>query len=134
MARVQKVGAAAAIVAAGAVVAGVALASGAKGPGSREAGKPALRLLTTTPLALRGSGFEPASRVRVTLTGAGPARTTTASTDARGGFRAAFGWVALDPCRSGMIVVPARGLDGRRATYQRPCRTAHRQPGVLATP
>ena len=133
MARVQRVGIALALLVAGAVAAGVALAA-AKHPNARRPETPSLRLLSETPLTLGGVGFRPGGTVRLTLEGAGARRTLSAPADARGAFRASFGWIALDPCRSGMIVVTARDADGRRATVKRRGRTAHRRPAVRTLP
>ena len=135
MARVQRVGVGAALLAAGAVATGVALAStGDDLSHEQRSPRPTLRLLTTTPFALRGTGFAPGSTVRIALDGLGKPRSVPAIVDARGSFRISFGWVAVEPCRTGMIVVTARGADGRRAVYKRPCRKAHREPGVRSAP
>jgi hypothetical protein len=92
-------------------------------PPSASSAAPSLRLVSQTPLTLRGTGFRPEERVRVTLTVRVLRAARTLRADALGRFtyRPAR-LIALDPCR-GTIVVKAVGLSSRgHATWKRECR------------
>jgi hypothetical protein len=75
--------------------------------------KPALRLLTREPVAVRGTGFRPSEKVRIIALGSikRVARQTTA--DARGTFKASF---RLGADRTSNLVIAALGSEGSRAT------------------
>jgi hypothetical protein len=90
-------------------------------PGAAAA--PTLRPVSLAPLSVRGSGFQPRERVRVTLTTRALVRRTTLTAGAAGSFTYRAGLlVAVDPCR-GTIVVTALGLgSGRRASWKHECR------------
>lgn len=84
---------------------------------------PSLRVVSPTPLTLRGAGFRSEERVRVTLAVRVPraSRVLRADTLGRFTYRAPM-LIALDPC-GGTIVVRAVGLSSRRqATWKRECR------------
>jgi hypothetical protein len=100
-------------------------------PGAAAA--PTLRPVSLAPLSVRGSGFQPRERVRVTLTTRALVRRTTLTASAGGRFtyRAQL-LVAVDPCR-GTIVVSAVGLaSGRRASWKRVCRPPDVWPSSFA--
>jgi hypothetical protein len=90
-------------------------------PGAAAA--PTLRPVSLAPLSMRGTGFQPRERVRVTLTTRALVRRTTLRAGAAGSFTYRAGLLlAVDPCR-GTIVVSALGLSsGRRAAWKRVCR------------
>lgn len=98
-----------------------ALAAPAAYPAATRA--PALRLVDTAPVTVRGTGFAGLERVAVALTRNG--RTTVRRTRAtrRGSFTVRFGLLAVEPCR-GTLVVRATGARGSRATLRRVCRSA----------
>jgi hypothetical protein len=90
---------------------------------SASSAAPSLRLVSQTPLALRGTGFHPEERVRVTLTVRvlRAARVLHADSLGRFTYRPSL-LIALDPCK-GTIVVRAIGLSSRgRASWKRECR------------
>ena len=98
-------------------------------PASAAEATPSLRLVTLTPLTLRGAGFAPAETVRVVLTpgrGRKPAVRTARATTA-GSFRVRYALVALEPCH-GFVVATATGSAGSRATWKRACRPPSEQP------
>ena len=82
---------------------------------------PALRIVDDAPVVVRGTGFYPLERVRVTLTRNGRVTTRQARATSAGTFRAGFGLIALDPC-VGFVVVRATGARGSRAVARRVCR------------
>jgi hypothetical protein len=98
-----------------------------------EAAVPTLRPLNLALLTMRGTGFQPRERVRVTLS----ARANVWRTTLRAGAAGRFTYrpedlVAVDPCR-GTIVVTALGLSsGRRATWKHVCRPPHMWPSFVA--
>jgi hypothetical protein len=110
------------------VVLGVLLAAGAAlSNSSRSSPRPLLRAVSLTPLELRGTNFEDREAVRLTLT-AGPAKIVrSARANDAGTFTVDFGWVALDPCSGGAVVVKAVGARGSQASYKRLCKPA--EPG-----
>jgi hypothetical protein len=92
-------------------------------PPSASSAAPSLRLVSQTPLTLRGTGFRSGETVRVTLTVRvlRAARTLRADTLGRFRYRPPL-LLALDPCH-GTIVVRALGLSSRgQATWKRACR------------
>ena len=82
---------------------------------------PTLRIVDDAPVVVRGTGFYPLERVRVTLTRNGRVTTRQARATRTGAFRAGFGLIALDPCL-GFVVVRATGGRGSRAVTRRVCR------------
>jgi hypothetical protein len=83
------------------------------------AGHPTLTISRTTPtLAVRGSHFRPAEKVRVTLTRDATRSTRVVRTTAGGTLAASFGPLAgFDPCTSS-FVVRAVGASGDRASVK----------------
>jgi len=67
--------------------------------------RPALRVLTHSPLLVAGSHFRPAERVTVVAGG----RRIVVRTTAAGLFRASFGQIAYDRCSMGIAAFGARG-------------------------
>jgi hypothetical protein len=74
---------------------------------------PALRVLTREPLAVRGTGFRPAEKVRVTALGSIKRLVRQTTADERGAFKASF---RLGADRTSHLVVAAVGSHGSRAT------------------
>lgn len=84
---------------AGTLAPGVALARTSASPG------PSLRVVTRTPLVVRGANFHPSERVTLRAPRAvGVVRTTAA-----GAFRAGLGALATDRCSFTLVAVGARG-------------------------
>jgi hypothetical protein len=81
------------------------------------AGKPALRLVSTSPLKIRGLRFVPKERVRVMVLEAGSA-TKRVRADKRGTFVASFNETSVDRCSA--LSVLAVGSRGSRAEWKRP--------------
>jgi hypothetical protein len=81
------------------------------------AGKPALRLVSASPLTIRGLRFVPKERVRVIVLEAGSA-TRRVSADAQGTFVASFQEASVDRCSA--LSVLAVGSRGSRAALKRP--------------
>ena len=98
-------------------------------PASAAEATPSLRLVTLTPLTLRGAGFAPGETVRVVLTpGRGRKQAVrTARATTAGSFRVRYELVALEPCH-GFVVAAATGSHGSRATWKRACRPPSEQP------
>lgn len=86
---------------------------------------PALRLVDTAPVVLRGTGFAGLERVTVALTRNGRSTIRRVRATRRGSFTVGFGLLALEPCR-GAIVVRATGGRGSRAVLRRECRAPSR--------
>jgi hypothetical protein len=97
------------------------------------AAAPTLRPVSLAPLRMRGAGFQPRERVRVTLTTRANVWRTTLRAGAAGRFIYRPGvLIAFDPCR-GTIVVVARGVSsGRRATWKHLCRPPDAQPSFAS--
>jgi hypothetical protein len=97
------------------------------------AATPMLRPVSLAPLSMRGIGFQPRERVRVTLSTRAAVWRTTLRTGAAGGFTYRPGvLIAVDPCR-GTIVVTALGLgSGRRATWKHACRPPDVRPSFVS--
>lgn len=74
--------------------------------------RPALRVLTREPLAVRGTGFRPAEKVRLTALGGIKRRVGQTTADQRGTFKASF---RLGADRTSNLVVAAVGSLGSRA-------------------
>lgn len=86
-------------------LAGVATASG----------QPTLRLVVRAPATIRGTGFAPHERVRLTLAAAFPTRLLV-RTGGTGSFLARFEGVGLDRCSSYRVV--AVGSRGERVVLK----------------
>ena len=80
------------------------------------AGKPALRLVSASPLKIRGLRFVPKERVRVLVVEADA--TKRVSADAQGSFVATFHETSTDRCSA--LSVLAVGLRGSRAALKSP--------------
>lgn len=81
------------------------------------AGKPALRLVSASPLTIRGLRFVAKERVRVMVLEAGSA-TRRVSADVQGTFVASFQETSADRCSA--LSVLAVGSRGSRAALKRP--------------
>ena len=73
---------------------------------------PALRVMTREPLAVRGTGFRPAEKVRITALGSIKRLVRQTTADERGTFKASF---RLGADRTSHLVVAAVGSQGSRA-------------------
>ena len=71
-----------------------------------------VRIVTTSPLVVRGSHFHARERVRVTST---PGGTRRVRSTANGTFSASFGTVRVDRCNGATFTVVAAGSRGDRA-------------------
>jgi hypothetical protein len=98
-----------------ALVAGVVLAAPAGSLGA-PAQAAHLRLVETTPLTVRGTGFKPHERVKVVYATADLTRTVRTAAGAGGGFVARFAGVHFDACQLPRIV--AVGSRGSRAVLK----------------
>ena len=84
---------------------------------------PTLRLVKLAPLTLRGSHFQAGERVRVTLTFRRIRMVRTLRADAAGRFTYRYvTLLALEPCRSTLVVTAFGTASGLRAAYKRRCR------------
>ena len=93
------------------------------------AAAPSLRLVTLSPLTLRGAGFRAGERVRVTLTVRVLRAGRTLRADALGRFTyRPQTMIVLDPCRGTIVVNAVGGSSGRRATWKRACRPPETWP------
>jgi hypothetical protein len=100
------------------LVAAVALAAtAATFASARATTRPALRLVDTSPVAFRGTGFKAHERVRVSVY-AGTRATRRATAGLRGGFTVRFAGLNPNPC-AGFSAV-AVGNEGSRASFKRP--------------
>jgi hypothetical protein len=77
---------------------------------------PAIVLVKTHPVQVRGSGFHSGESVRLTVRAEGVAH-ATATVGGDGGFVARVGGATVSHCRS--LVIRAAGSDGSRATLRR---------------
>jgi len=104
------------------IVGVIALAAvgGAPQVGARPVGgRPSLRLLSTAPVRVHGSGFRARERVRVRLRTPGtPTRTRRIRTSRRGAFTTVFAGAVVDRCSAFSVIV--RGRSGLHATLYRP--------------
>jgi hypothetical protein len=93
----------------------------------------ALQLQSTSPVAVRGSGFGAAEQVTLTLSAGRARATTTVGAKRNGSFTARFRTVRLDRCTE--FTVRAVGRQGSRATLQvsRGC-TQRKGPPTRALP
>lgn len=104
----------------GALVAVALVVLATAGPSGEPATTPTLRLVTTTPLVVRGEAFRARERVVVTaVTLTGPRRVVVQAT-ARGRFGATFR-LANQPCGKA-FAVRAAGARGSRASVVVPSR------------
>jgi hypothetical protein len=77
---------------------------------------PTLRVLDTSPVTVRGSGFHPREHVTVILVVNRSTRSRSATASAAGRFVASFADAAIGDCRG--YVVRATGDGGSRATFK----------------
>ena len=105
------------------VLVGAAVAST---PAARE--RPALRVISWSPLAVQGLHFARRERVRVTAELDEAARVRTARANRLGRFGATFGYLAYDPCNSTLAVWAVGNMGSRAAIKlpQRQCLPARR--------
>ncbi len=84
--------------------------------------RPVVQVLKLAPLTVRGTGFQAAERVRVTLVRGGRTQgTRLVRAGANGVFSVRFGLlVAAEPCHS--LSLRAVGSNGSRAQYTHRCR------------
>ena len=91
--------------------------------GAAETAAPSLRLVTLSPLTLRGAGFEARERVRVTLTVRVNRVGRTLRADSLGRFTyRPRTLIVIDPCRGTIVVRAVGASSGRQATWKRTCR------------
>jgi hypothetical protein len=84
---------------------------------------PSLRLVTLSPLTLRGTGFAAREQVRVTLTVRVNRVGRTLQADSRGRFTyRPRTLIVIDPCRGTIVVRAVGASSGRQATWKRACR------------
>ena len=85
--------------------------------------KPALRLLATSPLAVKGFHFRAGERMRVSARLDDTVRVRHARANRLGRFGATFGYVNYDPCNSSLVVTAVGGFGSRAALKfpQREC-------------
>lgn len=95
------------------VVLATALAGAEAGPLDAKRPTPQLRLVSLTPLDVRGSFFRTRERVRLTLTGADLTRTRLLRASRVGSFTAAFQTVYVHPCSSDLSITAAGALGSR---------------------
>jgi len=96
-----------------------AVLAAAGSAGAAPASAPALRLIDTSPLTVRGLGFHESEHVRVTAILYARGRyMRTVTTGSRGGFVVRFGGVEPGPCEGYRIV--ALGDEGSRVTLWMP--------------
>jgi hypothetical protein len=93
----------------------VPAAAGADGEGKE---RPRLRTVSTQPLVLSGSGFEPREAVRLTASAGATSASRRVHASAGGTFTAAFADVVVDRCSSFFAV--ARGARGSVASVKQP--------------
>jgi len=99
------------------VFAGLAAAgAGAVGPPEKTR-VAVLRLVDDKPLVLRGKGFKPSERVRLTVEASGQRRVRTLVASYSGGFVAIFTQLRVDPCE---LEARAAGAAGTNAAYKLP--------------
>jgi hypothetical protein len=91
---------------------------------ARAATRPALRLVDTSPVAFRGTGFEAHERVRISVY-AGTRATRRVTAGLRGAFTVRF--AGLDPSACAGFSALAVGNEGSRASFKRP-------PGMCPAP
>ncbi|HEU6444617.1 MAG TPA: hypothetical protein VFL61_06120 [Gaiellaceae bacterium] len=82
------------------------------------AGKAKLRVLSTAPLKVKGTGFHAHERVAVRVTGRGGVTRKRVSASSRGGWVLAFPGITYDRCNG--LVVSAVGSRGSRTGLKLP--------------
>lgn len=92
-------------------------AAGTLGATTATQSKATLRLVSVSPLSVRGVHFKGRERVRVVAKAASTTRSRTIRTTSSGGFRVSFGSVTFDRCAD--LVVTATGRHDR-ATLKLP--------------
>ncbi|MGH3103535.1 MAG: hypothetical protein ACRDN6_05500 [Gaiellaceae bacterium] len=104
----------------------------ALGAGANAQPAASLRPVSLAPLTVRGTGFVPSERVRVTLAvGRRSTHVRSVKAGSDGRFTVAFDLLlAVDPCR-GTLVVTATGSRGSRAAYTKVCRPPSLRPRVV---
>ena len=113
---------------------GLALCLTVAGSALSAAGKTSLRVRTLSPFSVRGTNFQPAERVKVTLAGAGVRRTAGSALVVRplatadGTFVALFRGVSVFRCDG--FFVQAKGSMGSAAVLRaKPAMCASTNPG-----
>jgi hypothetical protein len=102
----------------GAVVVLALMAGGGPAAPVSARARPALRLVTLSPVSVHGTGFGARERVRVRLRSLDiPTATRRVRATRRGRFTVTFAWVGIDRCSA--FSVTAVGRSGRRATVHR---------------
>lgn len=106
-------------------------AAGAEVATTAEQRSPTLRIVDRQPLVLRGIGFRPSERVRVTVSVDGDSAARRLRASARGVFSASFARMTLHPCDG--LFASAVGDSGSRAKLKAqpqcpPRSAARRQP------
>lgn len=94
-----------------------AAAAGAVEPPQK--GGAALRLVDKAPLVLRGTGFKPAERVRLTVKAGAQRRVRALIASRTGTFQTTFTQLRVDPCE---LDARAVGAAGTAAAYKLPAR------------
>ncbi len=87
-----------------------------------------VRLVTFSPLAVRGTGFKAHEKVVVTATAGSESRVATVNASAAGAFTARF-TRALPAVHCGVIAITAVGANGDEATWKTPQQVCGTQPG-----
>jgi hypothetical protein len=77
---------------------------GGSATGTSSVQAPSLRLVSTSPLVVRGRYFEPGATVRVVATAGKVSRSRTARISPAGAFRLSFGTIRSDRCSAGLVV------------------------------
>jgi hypothetical protein len=85
-------------------------------PTATASGTPALRTVTTRPLAVQGVRFRPAERVTVRVATGGAVRVHVVRTGGSGTFTTTFTAVELERCSP--FVITARGSKGSAAVLR----------------
>jgi len=93
--------------------------------GSAQSRHPQLRLTSTEPVTVRGTGFGARKRVRIVLRAPALGPTKTMTTSSGGSFTATFPNADVNACAG--FSVTATAADGSHATLKRP-------PGQCALP
>ena len=78
---------------------------------------PTLKLLKTSPVAVRGTGFEPRETLRITVRAGNGVTRTTAVADRAGTFAATIRGAVVSRCAT--LLISATGSVGSRAALRR---------------
>jgi hypothetical protein len=78
---------------------------------------PALKLLKASPVAVRGTGFEPRETVRITVRAGNGVTRATAAADRAGTFAATIRGAVASRCAT--LLISASGSGGSRAVFRR---------------